>query len=302
MRIVFIGQAAFGKDALAALIEQNETIAGVITVSGKPGQPVMELAQKNGFPVLQSARLKDPAAIEWVSARSPDLLVLAFVTDFVPKAMIESATHGGINYHPSLLPKYRGGSAMNWAVINGEKETGVTIHQIDEGVDTGPIIIQKRVPIDPQDTIKTLYFQKLYPLGIEMVAEAVRLIRENRASPRAQDHSQASFQPVIKESDVIIDWTQPTRRIYDLIRGSDPAPGATTYFQGEKLKIWEGSPRSETGQPGEIIDIQPDRGFLTGTADGSILVRRVQHQDTGKISAADFLEIAGLKKGARLGG
>ena len=302
MRIIFIGQAAFGKDALEALIQQNETIAGVITVSGKAGQPVTDVAEKYNIPMLRPGRLRDPKAIEWVGEKSPDLLVLAFVTEFVPKAMIEMATHGGINYHPSLLPKYRGGSAMNWAIINGEKETGVTIHQIDEGVDTGPIIIQKRVPIDPDDTLKSLYFQKLYPLGITMVAEAVRLIRENRASPQAQDQSQASHQPVIKESDVIIDWTQSTRRIYDLIRGSNPAPGATTYFRGEKLKIWEGSPDSGDGKPGEIIDILPDRGFLIAAAGGSILARRVQFRDTGKISAVDFLETAALHKGDRLGG
>ncbi len=302
MRIVFIGQAAFGKDALEALLQQNETIDGVMTVSGKAGQSVRDVAEKHGIPVLQPSRLRDPEAIEWVGDKSPDLLVLAFVTEFVPKTMIEMATHGGINYHPSLLPKYRGGSAMNWAIINGEQETGVTIHQIDEGVDTGPIIIQKRVPIDPDDTLKSLYFQKLYPLGISMVAEAVRLIRENRASPREQDHSQASHQPLIKESDVIIDWTQSTRRIYDLIRGSNPAPGATTYFRGEKLKIWEGSPDSGDGRPGEIIDILPDQGFLIAAADGSILARRVQFRETGKISATDFLETAALQKGDRLGG
>lgn len=301
MRIVFIGQAAFGKDALEALIQQREAIVGVITVAGKAGEPVKASAEKHGFPVLQPQRLKDPDAIEWVSAKSPDLLVLAFVTDFVPKAMIEIAAHGGINYHPSLLPKYRGGSAMNWAIIGGEKETGVTIHQIDEGVDTGPIIIQKSVPIDPDDTLKSLYFQKLYPLGINMVAEAVRLFREGKASPRPQNHSQASFQPVIKESDVIIDWTHANQRIYDLIRGSNPAPGATTHFRGEKLKIWEGIPCSESGQPGEVIGIQPDRGFLIATADGSILAQRVQFKDSGKISAVDLFETVDMKVGDRLG-
>lgn len=302
MRIVFIGRAAFGKDALTALIEQEEEIVGVITASGKAGLPVTEAAEKHGLPVLQPARLKDPEAVEWVCARSPDLLVLAFVTDFVPTAMIDCAVYGGINYHPSLLPKYRGGSAMNWAVINGETETGVTIHQIDAGVDTGPIILQKRVPIDPEDTVKSLYFEKLYPLGIQMVAETVRLIREGKASYRVQDSSQSSFQPVIKESDAIIDWTQSTRRIYDLIRGTNPAPGATTYLRGKKLKIWEGSPESASGAPGEIIDIQPDRGFWIATGDGAVVARRVALQDTGKIPAQDLVESLGLKKGDRLGG
>ena len=300
MRIILIGQALFGKDALDVLIKQGENIVGVITVSGKAGQPLMELAENNGFPVLQPKRLKDPGAVEWVRARTPDLLVLAFVTDFVPKEMIETATHGGINYHPSLLPKYRGGSAMNWAIISGEKETGVTIHQIDEGVDTGPIIIQEKVPIDADDTLKNLYFQKLYPLGIKMVADAVRLIREGKASPKIQDHSVGSFQPVIKESDVVIDWELSTRKIHDLIRGSNPAPGAATFFQGEKLKIWEGSLCAGKGNPGEIIDIKPDQGFVISASDGAILAVRVQYKDTGKISATEFVEKIGLNIGDRL--
>jgi len=301
MRIILIGQAVFGKDALDALIKQGENIVGVITVSGKAGQPLVELAGNSGFPVLRPDRLKDPEAVEWVRAQTPDLLVLAFVTDFVPKEMIDTTTHGGINYHPSLLPQYRGGSAMNWAIISGEKETGVTIHQIDEGVDTGPIIIQEKVPIDADDTLKNLYFQKLYPLGIKMVADAVRLIREGKASPKIQDHSLGSFQPVIKESDVIIDWGKSTRKIYDLIRGSNPAPGATTFFRGEKLKIWEGSPCAGKGKSGEIIDIKSDQGFVISTSDGAILAVRVQYKDTGKISATEFVEKTGLNIGNRLG-
>ena len=300
MRIILIGQAVFGKDTLDALIKQGENIVGVITVSGKAGQPLVELAEYSGFPVLQPGRLKDPEAVEWVREQTPDLLVLAFVTDFVPKEMIETAAHGGINYHPSLLPKYRGGSAMNWAIISGEKETGVTIHQINEGVDTGPVIIQERVAIDADDTLKSLYFQKLYPLGIRMVADAVRLIREGKASPKNQDHSLGSFQPVIKESDVIIDWGQSTQKIYDLIRGSNPAPGATTFFRGGKLKIWEGSLCAGNGKPGEIIDIKSDQGFVISTSDGAILAVRVQYKDTGKISATEFVEKIGLNIGDRL--
>ena len=184
MRIIFVGQAPFGKDALDALLQKNEFIAGVITIPDMAGEnnPVKAFADEKNLPVLQPAKLKDPEAIDWVKNLQPDLLVLAFVTDFVPKKMIDISTHGGINYHPSLLPKYRGGSAMNWAIIRGEKETGVTIHQIDEKVDTGPIILQEKVAIQPDDTLKSLYFKKLYPLGIKMIPEAVRLIREGKAT------------------------------------------------------------------------------------------------------------------------
>lgn len=303
MRIIFIGQAAFGKEALQALVEQGESIAGVITVPDRGGQinPIKELTQKNNIPVIQPERLKDPDAVEWVKNLSPDLLVLAFVTQFVPKEMIDMSTRGGINYHPSLLPKYRGGSAINWAIISGETETGVTIHQIDEGVDTGPIILQEKVGIAPDDTVKSLYFKKLYPLGIKMVAKAVRLIREGSANPIPQDNAQASFQPVIKESDTLIDWSQPTQQVYNLIRGSNPSPGAVSSLQGERLKIWEGVPCPALGKPGEVMEILMDEGFVVSTGNGSILVQRVQYKDSGKISAVDFIKEFSLKIGDRLG-
>jgi methionyl-tRNA formyltransferase len=252
------------------------------------------------LPVLQPAKLKNRDAVAWVADLKPDLLVLAFVTDFVSKEMIRLATHGGINYHPSLLPKYRGGSAINWAVISGETETGVTIHQIDEGVDTGPIILQEKVVIDPDDTVKSLYFDKLYPLGVKMIAEAVARIREGKARFTPQDDSQASFQPVIKEKDTVVDWKQTTQRVYDLIRGSNPHPGAATSFKGEKLKIWDARPYPLQGRPGDVIEIVDGDGFVVSTGDGGILVQRIQYGG-GKISAIAFISEQGIKTGCRLG-
>ena len=304
MRIVFIGQAPFGKDSLAALIQQGEHIVGVITVPDLPGQkrpnPVKELAIEKGLPLLQPAKLKHPDAVNWVRERKPDLLVLAFVTEFASLEMIRSATHGGINYHPSLLPKYRGGSAINWAVISGERETGVTIHQIDEGVDTGSIVLQEKVDISPDDTVKSLYFEKLYPLGIKLITRAVALIREGKARPIPQDESQASFQPVIKDSDTVINWKLTTQRVYDLIRGSNPSPGASTSYKGLPLKIWEAKPYPLQGRAGDIIEILEDKGFVVSTADGGILVEKVQF-DGAKISSADFINAQGLGTGDRLG-
>ena len=304
MRIVFIGQAPFGKDSLAALIQQGENIVGVITVPDLPGQkrpnPVKELAVEQGLPLLQPAKLKHPEIVAWVRELKPDLLVLAFVTQFVPLEMIQTASHGGINYHPSLLPKYRGGSAINWAVISGERETGVTIHQIDEGVDIGPVILQEKVDIRPDDTVKSLYFEKLYPLGIKLIARTVALIREGKARPFPQDESQASFQPVIKESDTVINWKHSTQRVYDMIRGSNPSPGSITSFKGQPLKIWEAKPYPLQGRAGDIIEIVEDSGFVVSTADGGILVERVQFEGA-KLAAADFSKNQGLRIGDRLG-
>ena len=304
MRIVFIGQAPFGKESLEALLAQGEDVVGVITVEDAANQkypnPVKESALAHGLELYQANYLKKSEALNWVEQRRPDLLVLGFVTAFVPQEMIDSTTHGGINYHPSLLPKYRGGSAINWAVINGEKETGVSIHFIDEGVDTGPILLQEKVAIEPDDTVKSLYFDKLYPMGIRMIAKAVRQIREGTAQPVAQDENQASFQPVITPADTVIDWNRSTRQVYNLIRGSNPSPGAGTSFHGERLKIFDAERTPEAGKPGTVIGFGDD-GFTVATADSSIKILTVQPAGSKKLPALEFSRNAGLKTGDLLG-
>lgn len=304
MRILFIGQAPFGKEALETLLAQGEDVVGVITIPDTPNQkyqnPVKECAKAHELPLLQSSRLKQKQAIAWVRQLEPDLLVLAFVTSFVPQEMIDIAKFGGINYHPSLLPKYRGGSAINWAIIGGEKQTGVSIHFIDAGVDTGPILLQEEVAIEPDDTVKSVYFDKLYPMGVRMLGEAVRLIREDKASPVVQDEQQASFQPVITAADTVIDWNQPTDKIYNLIRGANPAPGAGTLFCGEPLKIFDARRATGTGKPGTINGIS-DKGFSVATADGSIEILSVQPAKNKKIPALEFVKIVKLKTGDSLG-
>ncbi len=154
--------------------------------------------------------------------------------------------------------------------------------------------------ISPDDTVKSLYFEKLYPVGIKMIAQAVALIREGKARPVPQDESEASFQPVIKESDTVINWKQTTQRVYDLIRGSNPSPGAVTSFKGRPLKIWEARPYPLQGRAGDVIEIDEKKGFVVSTADGGILVEKIQF-DNAKIAAADFIKSQGLRTGDRLG-
>lgn len=302
MRIVFIGQAPFGAETLEALLTQGEQIVGVITTEDAPRQkqenPVKQTADKHGLALLQTNRLKRPEAITWVRDLAPDLLVLAFVTSFVPNEMIDCARHGGINYHPSLLPKYRGGSAINWAVINGEHETGVTIHYIDEGVDTGPIILQEKVAITDDDTVKSLYFGKLYPLGVTMMCTAVRLINDGQAVAVAQNEHEASYQPVITPADTVIDWDQPTRRVYNLIRGSNPSPGATSCLGSTLCRIYDCRPADGAGTPGSVIDIGDD-SFTVATGDGAITVQTVRPAGAKKMSAAEFIAEVSLSRGDR---
>lgn len=310
MRIVLVGQAAFGKDCLEALLEQGENIVGVVTVPDDPADkrpnPVKESAIAKNIPVLQPEghsphRLKHPSVIPWIRALRPDLLALVFVTDFMPFDAIQLATFGGINYHPSLLPKYRGGSAINWAVLSGEEDTGVTIHYLDEGVDTGDIILQEKVPVDINDTTGALYFNKLYPLGIRLVKQAVALIREGKAPRVPQDHSKASFQPLIAERDVKIDWGRPAREIHNVIRGANPAPGAHTSFRGEKIKLWE----SELAGPvpgaaaGEITSLVEGKGFQVAAPGGSLFITRVQKTGEGKNPAAEYMNKDKLRPGEK---
>lgn len=303
MRIVFIGQAPFGKESLEALISQGENVAGVVTVEDAAGQkypnPVKESAMENDLALCQANHLKRPEVVDWVRNLQPDLLVLGFVTSFVPIEMIDSARHGGINYHPSLLPKYRGGSAINWAIINGETETGVTIHFIDEGVDTGPILLQEAVEIGPDDTVKSIYFGKLYPMGVRMLAEAVRLIREGSPQPLAQDEQRASHQPVITAADTVIDWSQPTSTVYNLIRGANPVPGARTRLDSEELKIFDARRAGERGKPGTVTAIG-EQGFTVATVDGAIEILSLQPAKSKKIPAAEFVETARLQPGSKL--
>ncbi len=310
MKIILVGQAPFGKECLETLLKQGEQVVGTITVPDDPrgrSNPVKDLAVERGIPVLQPPgrgphRLKDPSVIPWVKELKPDLFVLVFVTDFMPYEVIQMAAHGGINYHPSLLPKYRGGSAINWAVISGEKETGVTVHYIDEGVDTGDIILQEKVTIEPEDSVGSVYFNKLYPLGIDLIAQAVKLIREGRAPRIPQEESQSSFQPVITEQDVKIDWEKPAEIIHNLIRGSNPSPGAHSLFRDKKLKIWEGEASEPVSgaSPGEVVELLEGNGFKVAAGSGSILVKRVQLPGEGKISSEEFVEQVDLKPGEQL--
>ncbi len=309
MRIVLIGQARFGKDCLEALDKEN--VVGVITIPDDPRgrpNPLKDLALEKNIPVFQPPgespnRLKDPRFKDIIKALKPDLFVLAFVSDIVPYEISKMAAQGGINYHPSLLPKYRGASAINWAIIKGEEETGVTIHYIDEGVDTGDIILQEKVEILPQDTMGSLYFDKLYPLGVRLIKEAVRQIRQGTVKAIPQDESQASYQPIIKSDDVTIDWQKNLKTSLDLIRGASPSPGAWTLFRGQKLKILdaekiEGMKQEEAGQ---VLEIKSGQGFKLAAGEGAILVKSVQAPGEKKMAAGEFANNHHLQVGEILG-
>jgi methionyl-tRNA formyltransferase len=304
MRIALIGQAAFGDKVLDAILAKGETVVGVFCPPDSPGKPgsLRLLAERHGIPVHQPNRMRDPGVFDLYTQLQPDLNVMAFVTDLVPERILNHPRCGTIQYHPSLLPKHRGGSAINWAVINGETRTGLTIFWPDRGIDTGPILLQKEVPIDPDDTTGSLYFNKLFPLGVQAIVEAIDMIKAGTAPRIAQGETQATYEPLCTEERMAIDWNRPTCQIYNLIRGANPQPGAVTTWHGHRLKIFDCQRETipSAAAPGEVFAVG-ETGFEVATGDGAIVIKCVQPEGEGKIKASEFVAESHLAVGDRLG-
>ncbi|MBA7540478.1 Methionyl-tRNA formyltransferase [subsurface metagenome] len=303
MRIVLIGQAAFGEKVLRALSGKGKEIVGVYTPPDIPGKanPLKELAVQLGIPTFQSKRMRALEVYAEYVKLKPELNIMAYVTDILPESILNYPKFGTIQYHPSLLPKHRGGSAINWAIINGDTKTGVTIFWPDRGIDTGPILLQKEVEISPGDTVGSLYFNKLFPLGIEALVESVELIEKGIAPRLPQDESQATYEGLCTEKDAVINWLQPATKVYNLIRGTNPQPGAIAYFQGKRFKVFDSEllPGGE-GSSGEIVSTT-EQGFVVAAINGAILIKRVQVAGSPKIGAPEFVEQVRLRVGDRLG-
>lgn len=287
MRIVLFGQAAFGKDVFEQLRAAGEDIVGVSTPrQGLRPDPLFEAASQAGVPVIETPMLRQDEPFRQYQSWRPELLVFAFVTDIVRKRVLDAATHGAIQYHPSLLPAHRGRTAMNWAIISGAQQTGLTIFWVDEGIDTGPVLLQRTVEIAEDDSVGTLYFQRLYPMGVEALVEAVRLVREGVAERVAQDEAWATYEPPCGPEHAKVDWMQHGRVVGALIRGCDPQPGAAASLRGETVRLFEA--RYRPGAPGE-----PPGTVLAAMGDtveiavigGTVSVGRVQREGQAKVAA-----------------
>ena len=305
MRIVLIGQAAFGEKVLGALLNRGEQVVAVYVPPDKPGSradPLKESAQQHGVPVFQPQRMRDPGVYDKFVELAPDLGVMAFVTDIVPQSILDCPRLGTIQYHPSLLPRHRGRSAINWAIINGDTRTGITILWPDAGIDTGPILLQKEADISPSDTVGSLYYNKLFPLGVEALMESIDLIYKGEAPRIPQDESQATYERPCREKDAVIDWAQPVVKVYNLIRGTNPQPGAITSLHGRKLKIFECEliTQNVSAAPGEIME-SSDKGIAVAGRGGWLLIKRVQPQGQPKISASEYALSVGLRAGEKFG-
>jgi methionyl-tRNA formyltransferase len=292
---------------LEALLKRGETIVGVYVAPEKPGQkpdPLKEAAVAANLPVYQPTSYRKPEVWEEFKALKPDLQVMAFVTLFVPEEFLNIPTHGSIQYHPSLLPAYRGASAINWPIILGEKETGLSIFWPDNGLDTGDVLLQKTTPIGPNDTLGTVYFDRLFPMGVEAMLESVDLVKAGKAPRIKQDESQATYEGRATADIAKIDWGKSWRQIDPLIRGCNPAPGAWTTLDGKTVKIFDATPipakdpKGIGGKHGEVVAVEDD-GITVVCADGRLKVTRVQ-ADGPKLGAGEWAKAANLATGTRL--
>ncbi|MDH4248371.1 MAG: formyltransferase family protein [Deltaproteobacteria bacterium] len=303
MRIIVHGQQAFGKAVLEALLERGETIIAVYCAPEKEGQkidPLKEAALALGLPVFQPKSFRKKEVWDEFAALKSDLCVMAYVTLFVPEEVLNLPTHGTIQYHPSLLPLHRGPSSINWPIIWGEKRTGLTIFWPDNGLDTGPILLQKTVDIGPEDTLGSLYFDHLFPMGVQAMLEGVDLVKAGKAPRIVQDESKATYEGWCKAENVKIDWTRPVDEVFNLIRGASPQPGAWSTLDGNVVQILESRKVPGSGTPGAILAVEGD-AVTVAAGGGAIRMERVRPEGGKKISAGEFAAQTRLKPGGRLG-
>jgi len=309
MRIAIVGQSDFGKAALEAFLDRGDAVAGVFCAPEKPGAPADPLrlaAEQRSVPVYQLKSLKTPEAHETLRSLGVDLGVMAYVLQFVPQDFATIPRHGMIQYHPSLLPRYRGPSSINWPIIRGDTRTGLTIFRPTDGLDEGPIILQKETPIGPDDTLGTVYFDRLFPMGIAALQEAADLAVGGGAAGSVQDEAQASYEGWCREAEARINWHNHLDFIHNLIRGCDPAPAAWSTFRGKKLQFHavRKHPARTFGQVkghlGAVTAIGPE-SVCVAAQGGQIEVFKLRFDGGKKLPAPQVCAEAGLSVGNILG-
>jgi len=305
-RIVFMGTPEFAAPSLKTLIAAGEDVAAVVTQPDKPKgrgkhlspPPVKELALKYNIPVLQPEKIRDEAFINIIQKLRPDIIVVIAYGKILPKAILDIPPKGCINVHASLLPKYRGAAPINWAIINGEKETGITTMLMDEGMDTGDILLTERVEIQDNDTTDSVY-EKLKDIGANLLIKTISGLKKGMVRPIDQDDSYATYAPMLKKEDGRIDWAIKPEEIRNLIRGMYPWPGAYTRWEGKQLKIFKAQVASEertSEEPGVIIKTSTD-GIYVATGAGILLITELQPENKSKMSASEFIKGYKIGKG-----
>ena len=297
-RIVFMGTSAFAVSSLKALIEKGEDVVCVATQPDRPKgrgrevqqSPVKEVALARHLPLFQPQSIKDENSVQHLKQLSPDLFIVVAFGQILSREVLSIPPHGSINIHASLLPKYRGAAPINWALINGEEITGVTTMLLDEGMDTGPILLQRPLDIEPEDNAPSLH-DKLSLLGSELLMETVGQLKRGELKPVPQDHAKASYAPRLKKEDGLIDWKKNAQEIHNLIRGLIPWPSAYAHLEEKILKIFDSVVIEEKvkGEAGEISGVTKE-GIRVITGKGSLLIRDVQLQDRKRMKVSEFIQ------------
>ncbi len=306
MRLALIGSADFGRAALEAFLDRGDEVVAVFCPpdnpkSNKP-EALKEGALARGMTPIQLPSLKGPEALQAMRDSGAEICVMAYVLQFVPQELAHIPKHGTIQYHPSLLPKYRGPSAINWAIALGETKSGLTIFRPTDGLDEGAVILQKEVPIGPDDTLGQVYFDRLFPIGVAALIEAADLVVAGKYTEMIQDESKATYEGWFDQAAARIHWPTHVTHTYNLIRACNPAPGAWAVLGGQKIQIYDvrrvinptfGAVR---GKPGEIIEIGAE-SFTVGCHGGAIEVLRAKGPEGGKVSGAALAVALNMQKG-----
>ena len=309
MRIVFMGTPDFAVPTLETLIQSEHEVVGVVTQPDRPKgrsgklqfSPVKEAAVEAQIPVFQPERIKDGTFYPVLQELNPDVIIVVAFGQILPKEILELPKYGCMNVHASLLPKLRGAAPIQWSVIDGDPESGVTIMQMDEGLDTGDMILKEEVVLDEKETGGSL-FDRLSGVGAKLCVRTLEAIEDGTAIYTKQDHAAATKTTLIKKQFGIIDWNKPAAEIECLIRGLNPWPSAYTYLNGKTLKIWAAAVKDETSdkEPGELTEVTKHSvGVQTG--DGILMLEEVQLEGKKRMSADAFLRGNALSEGMKLG-
>jgi len=307
MKIIFMGTPEFAVSSLKALIESDHEVIAVIAQPDKPKgrgrklapPPTKILAEEHNILVIQPEKVRTEEFLSELQDLSPDLICVTAYGKILPKSILELPEHGCINVHASLLPKYRGAAPINWAIVRGETQTGITTMLMDEGMDTGDMLLKKEIQIEDEDDAGSLS-EKLSQLGGDLLLETISHLEQGKLTPSKQDESQATHAPMLKKSDGEIKWDKSAQELWNLIRGMNPWPGTFTNLENKSLKIYKAKLVDGVGRPGEVLDSDPG-ALIVSTGEGALEILELQLEGSKRMDIKSFLSGRKIEKGTILG-
>jgi methionyl-tRNA formyltransferase len=306
-RTIFMGTPDFACPTLQGLIERGENIVAVVTQPGRPkgrGQkmmppPVKELAEKNAIPVYQPFKVRDPNFVDIIRDLKPDIIIVVAFGQILPKALLDIPPHGCINVHASLLPRYRGAAPLNWCLVNGEIETGVTTMLMDVGLDTGDMLLVQRTPLDENEDIVSLH-DRMAAMGADLLGETLDRLVAGDLVPQPQNDRDSCYAPMLKKEDGIINWRAEARKIHNQVRGLAVWPGACTTVDGQTMKIFRTTVGEGAGEPGTVLQAAKGQ-FEVACQSGSLFLQELQLAGKKRLDCASFLAGYPVSVGTLLG-